>query len=63
MEEFFAYEHIKELVVHGVFGWMLGMMVFSYGYLIYSGVRWIVKTVKKLLNKKNAKEDAGNVCD
>ena len=63
MEEFFAYEHIKELVVHGAFGWMLGMMVFSYGYLIYTGVRWIVKTVRKLLNKKNVKEDADNVCD
>ncbi len=61
MEEFFAYEHIKELVVHGAFGWMLGMMVFSYGYLIYSGVSWIVKKIKKHREKK--REVQADVCD
>ncbi len=60
MEEFFAYEHIKELVVSGAFGWMLGMMVFSYGYLIYAGVKWIVKKIKK---RRGKKEEQADVCD
>ncbi len=62
MEEFFAYEHIKELVVHGAFGFMLGMMVLSYGYIIYSLASWIVKKVKKRRDRKKEKQQT-DVCD
>lgn len=47
MAEFFAYEHIKELLGYIAFGWVVGTAAFGYGTLIVSGVKWIVKKLKK----------------
>ena len=57
--EFFAYEHIKELVVYCAFGWMAALCIWGYGYWIVSGVRWIVKKLKKqetITEEENANE-------
>lgn len=60
MSEFFAYEHIKELVVYSAFGWMAGMCVYGYGVLIVSGVKWVVKKLKKHFGKKQSEEESTN---
>ena len=57
MSEFFAYEHIKELLVYGAFGWFAGMTIYGYGILIVSGVKWIVKKLKKRSEKENITEE------
>ena len=57
MAEFFAYEHIKELLVYIAFGWVVGMAAFGYGTLIVSGVKWIVKKLKKHSGKENNTEE------
>ena len=51
--EFFAYEHIKELVVYCAFGWMAGLCIWGYGTLIVSVVKWVVKKLKKRSTKDN----------
>ena len=49
MAEFFAYEHIKELVVYWVFGGVIGLDLYWIGYGIYAGAKWIIRKIK---NKK-----------
>ena len=55
--EFFDYDHIKELLVYGAFGWFAGMAIYGYGILIVSGVKWIVKKLKKRSKKENITEE------
>lgn len=55
--EFFAYEHIKELVVYCAFGWMAGLCIWGYGTLIVSVVKWVVKKLKKRSTKDNTTEE------
>ena len=57
MAEFFAYEHIKELLVYIAFGWVIGTAAFGYGTLIVSGVKWIVKKLKKRSGKETITEE------
>ena len=57
MAEFFAYEHIKELLVYIAFGWVVGTAAFGYGTLIVSGVKWIVKKLKKRSGKETITEE------
>lgn len=57
MSEFFAYEHIKELVVYCAFGWMAGLCIWGYGTLIVSGVKWIVKKLKNRFGKRTVTEE------
>lgn len=57
MAEFFAYEHIKELLVYIAFGWVVGTAAFGYGTLIVSGVKWIVKKLKKRSEKETITEE------
>ena len=57
MAEFFAYEHIKELVVYWAFGMFAALIVWSYGYWIVSGVKWIVKKLKKRFGKETTTEE------
>lgn len=58
--EFFAYEHIKELVVYCAFGWMAGIGVWAYGYWIVSGIKWVVKKLKKRFGKNQSEEETVN---
>ena len=44
MAEFFAYEHIKELLVYIAFGWVCGTAIYGYGILIVSGVKMVFKS-------------------
>lgn len=57
MSEFFAYEHIKKLVVYCAFGWMAGLCIWGYGYWIVSFVKWIVKKLKKRFGKDAVTEE------
>ena len=57
MSEFFAYEHIKELVVYCAVGWMAGLCIWGYGYWIVSGVKWVVKKLKKRFGKETVTEE------
>lgn len=58
--EFFAYEHIKELVVYSAFGWIAGTCIYGYGYILVSGVRWAVAKLKKRFGKNLSEEENGN---
>ena len=60
MSEFFAYEHIKELVVYCAFGWMAGLCIWGYGYWIVSFVKWVVKKLKKRFGKNHSEEETAN---
>lgn len=62
MAEFFAYEHIKELVVYIAFWFIAIMCVWGYGYWIVSGVKWAAKKLKKRFGKEavTTEEDIAN---
>ena len=55
--EFFDYDHIKELVVYCAFGWMAGLALWSYGWLIFMGVKALVQKLKKRSEKENITEE------
>ena len=55
--EFFDYEHIKQLLVYCAFGWMAGMVIYGYGIMIVSGVKWVAKKLKKHFGKNNTAEE------
>jgi len=54
MENFLAYENIKEMLVYSIFGGLIAYDLFWIGYGIVAGVKWIIK---KLKNRKNKKEE------
>lgn len=58
--EFFAYDHIKELVVYCAFGWMAGMSLWAYGWLIFTGVRALVQKLKNRFGKHHTEEETVN---
>ena len=58
--EFFAYDHIKELVVYCAFGWMAGLALWSYGWLIFMGVKALVQKLKKRFGKNHSEEETVN---
>ncbi|MBQ9685242.1 MAG: hypothetical protein IJV41_01675 [Oscillospiraceae bacterium] len=58
--EFFAYDHIKELVVYSAFGWMAGMSIWAYGWLIVTGVKALIQKLKKRFGRKNTEEETVN---
>ena len=58
--EFFAYDNIKELVVYCAFGWMAGLALWSYGWLIFMGVKALVQKLKKRFGKNHSEEETVN---
>jgi len=60
MAEFFAYEHVKMLLVYCVFFSMVGVAILSYGFWIVSGVKWIVKKVRDRFRKDRSEEESEN---
>lgn len=58
--EFFAYDHIKELVVYCTFGWMVGMSIWAYGWLIFMGVKALVRKLKNRFGKHHTEEETVN---
>ena len=58
--EFFAYDNIKELVVYFAFGWMAGMSIWAYGWLIFMGVKALVQKLKKRFGKNHSEEETVN---
>lgn len=57
MSDFFAYEHIKELVVYCAFSMIVCMCLWSYGYWIVTFVKWVVKKLKGRFGRKNSTEE------
>ena len=58
--EFFAYDHIKELIVYCAFGWMAGMSIWAYGWLIFTGVKALVRKLKNRFGKHHTEEETVN---
>ena len=58
--EFFAYDHIKDLVVYCAFGWMAGMSLWAYGWLIFTGVKALVQKLKNRFGKYHTEEETVN---
>ena len=55
--DFFAYESIKHFVVYAAFGWILGISIMGYAWIIISCVRWIVKHLKDCFGKETVSEE------
>ena len=58
--DFFNYDHIKELVVYCAFGWMAGMSIWAYGWLLFMGIKTLVQKLKKRFGKNHSEEETVN---
>ena len=57
MENLLNYEYVKELIVYSVFGMIIGLDLWWIGYVITSGVKWVIKKIKGHKEKKIKEEN------
>ena len=50
-------EYINEFVVCCAFGWMVGMMICAYSWLIIEGIKSLIRMLKLCFGRRHTEED------
>ncbi len=51
------FTHINELAVYCLFGWVIGIMVCAYSWLIIEGIKSLIRMLKLCFGRQHAEED------